>query len=196
MFKHLFDTMNEMLDETAKRYPYANTAERSKLDEQLQVLKAMSDECIEQWLLFEEKMREFYLYKHQYLSVSKANSTAERTENQLTEEQSKEFNKGQGYYKLSMYDEAISSFSHLVKQNPQFMLGRAYLAMGHMRKGNHYEAARHFQFLIKITNNTKLKAISYNIMGCIQYEQRNLDKAVEYFTKAFQYDPSVMQVDD
>lgn len=196
MFKHLFDTMNEMLNETAKQYPYANTAERNKLDEQLQVLKAMSDECIEQWLLFEEKMRGFYLYKHQYLSISKGDSSSELLENQLSEDQSKEFNKGQGYYKLSMFDEAIGSFSHVVKRNPHFMLGRAYLAMGHMRKGDYYEAARHFQFLIQLTNNAKLKAISYNIMGCIQYEQRNLEKAVEYFTKAFHYDPTVMQVDD
>lgn len=203
MFKHLFETMNEVLDEVSKEYPHANKAQRNKLDEQLQVLKSMSDEFIENWLAFEEKLRMFYMTKSQANhTVKQSKSQAQKQASMQTsdydgmEVQSMEFSRGQGYYKLCMFDEAILQFEALIKSNPDFMLARAYLAMGHMRKGDYSEAARHFQFIIPLTDNAKIKAISYNIMGCIQYEKRNMDKAVEYFTKAYHFDPTVMNLEE
>ncbi|WP_235857358.1 tetratricopeptide repeat protein [Paenibacillus albiflavus] len=204
MFKHLFETMNEVLDEVSKEYPHASKAQRTKLDEQLQVLKTMSDEFIENWLAFEEKLRIFYMTNPQTdpAQVHVTKSKPPKGTTVLTNSyegynvQSMDFDRGQGYYKLSMFDEAIHQFETVVKGNPDCMLARAYLAMGHMRKGDHQEAARHFQFLIPLTDNAKIKAISYNVMGCIQYEKRNMDKAVEYFTKAYHCDPSVMNLDE
>ena len=60
MFKHLFSTMNEVLEEIQKEYPNSDVEKKAELDEQLQVLKTMSDEFIEAWLLFEEKLGKFY----------------------------------------------------------------------------------------------------------------------------------------
>jgi tetratricopeptide (TPR) repeat protein len=203
MFKHLFETMNEVLDEVSKQYPHANKAQRNKLDEQLQVLKTMSDEFIENWLAFEEKLRMFYMTKSQaYHNANQTKSHAPKAISDPTfdydglEVQSIEFDRGQGYYKLCMFDEAIHHFETVIKANPDSMLARTYLAMGHLRKGDYLEAARQFQFIIPLTDNAKIKAISYNIMGCIQYEKRNMEKAVEYFTKAYHFDPTVMNLEE
>jgi len=60
MFAHLFATMNDKLDEIMRLYPRTTGERREHLDKQLDVLKAMSDSIVEHWLLFEEKMADFY----------------------------------------------------------------------------------------------------------------------------------------
>jgi tetratricopeptide (TPR) repeat protein len=189
MFKHLFVTMNEILDEIIKEYPSMSGKEKDELEEQLQVLKTMSDECIDSWLLFEEKMGKFYGNS----PVSTKHLHKELLDLDVPGKMSSEFVRGQGYYKLFMYDQAIKEFEILVEFQPEFLLARIYLAMGYLRKGDYGEAYRHFQFLLPLTEDTKMKAISYNAMGCIQVQNHNLEKAFEYFQKAFNTDPSCME---
>jgi hypothetical protein len=38
-----------------------------------------------------------------------------------------------------------------------------------------------------------MKAISYNAMGCIQAENQNMDKALEYFRLAHSADPTSVE---
>ncbi|BBH20953.1 hypothetical protein Back11_22980 [Paenibacillus baekrokdamisoli] len=59
MFKHVFASMNEKLNEIMIHYPNANADQKKLHDEQLAVLKQFSDTFIEQWLQFEEKMADF-----------------------------------------------------------------------------------------------------------------------------------------
>ncbi|GGG58509.1 hypothetical protein [Paenibacillus radicis (ex Gao et al. 2016)] len=56
MFQHLFDTMNEMLDQLICNYPNAVGAQKLQYEEQIQMLKQMSDSLVEQWIDFEEKL--------------------------------------------------------------------------------------------------------------------------------------------
>lgn len=188
MFKHLFTTMNEVLDEIAKRYSTATGAEKASLEEQLQVLKAMSDEFIESWLLFEEKMGTV---------ISPDKDPSKWLHNNLLDlepgKQSEQFARGQGYYKLLMYDQAILEFEQLVRREPDFLLARIYLAMAYLRNGNAADAYRHFQFLLPLTENSKMKAISYNAMGCIQLQNQNMEKACEYFKKAYASSPECIE---
>jgi tetratricopeptide (TPR) repeat protein len=188
MFKHVFATMNEVLDLILKDYQTANGGQKVKLDEELQALKAMSDECVEQWLCFEEKLGQIYDSK-----VPEIMPAMKKEFDQNAGKKTLEFNRGQGYYFLSMFDEAILEFQALIQQQPDFMLARVYLAMGYMRKGDFTEANRHFQFLLPLTESSKMKAITYQAMGCIQYQRDNLDKAYEYFRKAYHEDPTCIE---
>lgn len=189
MFKHLFSTMNEVLEEIQREYPHSAGKKKEDLDEQLQVLKSMSDEFIESWLLFEEKLGKFY----GGVPVSTKTLHKELMELDVSGKQTDEFLKGQGYYKLYMYDQAIKEFESLIQKQPDFLLARIYLAMGYLRKGEYGEAYRHFQILLPLTDNSKMKAISYNAMGCIQVQNQNMEKAAEYFKKAYHSDPSCME---
>jgi len=189
MFKHLFSTMNEVLEEIQREYPSSAGDKKAELDEQLQVLKAMSDEFIEAWLQFEEKLGKFY----GAVPIGTQTLHNELMELDVAGKQTAEFVRGQGYYKLYMYDQAIQEFEALIERQPDFLLARIYLAMGYLRKGEFGEAYRHFQFLLPLTNNTKMKAISYNAMGCIQVQNQNMEKAFEYFQKAYHTDPSCME---
>ncbi|MCS7462509.1 hypothetical protein N0M98_20515 [Paenibacillus doosanensis] len=189
MFKHLFASMNEMLDEIASKYDKATGARKKELQEKLRTLKAMSDTFIEEWLLFEEKLAAFHQQQHHHPLYA-----ANMMDPELEGKRSDEFVRGQGYYKLWMYDEAIREFSAIVSKQPDFTLARVYLAMSYLRRGDIAESYSHFHFLAQLTNNLQMRAISYNAMGCIQAAHHdNMDKAAEYFNLAFQTDPSSVQ---
>ncbi|MEK8127359.1 hypothetical protein WMW72_05465 [Paenibacillus filicis] len=189
MFKHLFASMNDMLDEVLSEYPSSTGMQRKRLMEKLQSLKAMSDECIEDWLLFEEKLG----HTLQGTGIAQLPKEAELPHPELTDKRSDQFVKAQGYYKLHMYGEAAEQFSELLHAQPDFTLARLYLAMTYLHQGQREDSYAHFQFLSQLTEHMQLKAISLNIMGCIQVQQNNMDKACELFAMAYRTDPSSVE---
>jgi tetratricopeptide (TPR) repeat protein len=224
MFKQLFASMNGALDDILSRLPSSSGKERKDLEERLSVLKAMSDTCIEEWLLFEEKMgllsegksdpgngASMSLPAGKPGLVPGAALTAAAPAEFLTEpEPSKpkaalvthglkkphslaSFSKGQGFYKLSMYKQAVDELERVVETQPDDLLARMYLAMAYFHSEEYAEAYRHFQIVVPLTDDLKMKAISYNAMGCIQAERQNLDKALELFRLAHSADPASIE---
>ena len=189
MFNHLFASMNEMLNEVASELPSATGTKRKELQEKLRALKAMSDACIEEWLLFEEKWAKVT----QQTGDSLLNLTADPFDPEFSGKRDDRFIRGQGYYKLHMFNEAIDAFAPLVETQPDFSLARIYLAMSYLRKGEAEESYSHFHFLSQLTDNLQLRAISFNAMGCIQAQQRNMEKAFEFFDMAYRTDPVSVQ---
>jgi hypothetical protein len=59
MFQQMFEAMNEMLDHLIEAYPTATGEQKVQYDEQMAMLKKMSDSLIEQWIGFEEKFSYF-----------------------------------------------------------------------------------------------------------------------------------------
>ncbi|KPV55354.1 tetratricopeptide repeat protein [Paenibacillus sp. A3] len=189
MFKHLFASMNEMLDEVISQYPSSQGAARRELQEKLRALKAMSDACIEEWLQFEEKWSKLI----SIAGISLNGIGADPLDPEFSGKRTDLFIRGQGYYKLHMFDRAIAEFDELIRLQPDFNLARIYLAMSYLRKGEAGESYLHFQFLSRLTENMQLKAISFNAMGCIQAQLHNMDKACELFNMAYRTDPSSVQ---
>ncbi|MFD7524014.1 tetratricopeptide repeat protein [Paenibacillus chitinolyticus] len=206
MFKHLFATMNEVLDEILLQLPNAKGALKAELEEELGALKAISDDCIEHWLLFEEKLGKTLSVGNASVTSSLASASdsnqlqnvpqpAEEAQPHSAEgKDAVEFIRGQGFYMLLMYEQATREFEALLTREPDFLLARAYLAMGYLRQGDNEEAARHFTLLLALTENKQMKAISYNAMGCIQFQNRNLEQALEYFKKAYHADPDCLEL--
>lgn len=191
MINQLFETMNDVLDEIEKEFATADQAHKHELSQKLNALKSMSDHLIEEWLKFEEKLGKFtQTFTHQTPGFAHPEMPTGSGEPGY---QSEAFSQGQGYFQLLMFDNAIRAFEQVVNQYPDFMLGRLYLAMGHMRKGNETEAYRHFKFITSLTDHAPMKAISYNAMGCIQAKNDNLEQAQEFFKLAYMTDPSCVQ---
>ncbi|MBP1155301.1 MULTISPECIES: tetratricopeptide repeat protein [unclassified Paenibacillus] len=187
MFKHLFASMNEMLDDVISEYPSSTGTKRKQLQDKLRALRVMSDACIEEWLLFEEKLGEL----SRVTGVSLGGS--DPLDPEFSGKRTDWFVRGQGYYKLHLFDEAIHEFEKLLKLQPDFNLARIYLAMSYLRKGETNESYTHFHFLTQLTENLQMKAISYNAMGCIQVEKHNMEKACEFFDMAYRTDPASIQ---
>ncbi|WP_127588210.1 tetratricopeptide repeat protein [Paenibacillus koleovorans] len=193
MIKQLFETMNDVLEEIAMKYSTAGPAHKQELNQKWNALKSMSDHLVEEWLKFEEKMGkigEGMQHKPQPPQLAHPELAAVGAEPGY---QSEIFNRGQGYFELLMFDQAIAEFEQVVKQYPDFLLGRLYLAMGLMRNGSDAEAYRHLKLIISLSDTGSMRAIAYNAMGCIQAKNDNLEQSQEYFRLAHQNDPSCSQ---
>jgi tetratricopeptide (TPR) repeat protein len=196
MFKHIFSTMHELLEEIVIQYSSATGRKKADLAEQLQMLKSMSDSIVEDWLNFEEKLEQV---KHLFAEDPAIAGIPEvpQSESFFSDDQvcqSKQngsFSKGHGYYLLMMYPEAIRELEQVVRALPDHLLARFFLAMSLLHIGEHEEAYRHFQFIIPLSDDKRMKAIAYNAMGFIQFQHRNVHKAVEMFQLAHQTDPTL-----
>lgn len=192
MLKQLFATMNDTLDEVMRQYPTASDKGKQDLHKKLEVLKSMSDQVIEEWLKFEEKLSGAL----QTVSGNGGSGLADTTPGGKPPESNAAldtFRKGQGYFQLLMFDKAIREFEKALELQPDYLPARLYLAMGHMRLGNDAEAYRHFRFIISLSEHAQMKAISYNAMGCIQAKNANMEQAQQLFKLAYSADPTCVE---
>lgn len=184
MFQHVFAEMNDMLDEITRHYPVAQGVHKQDLGHKWNLLKHMSDGIIEEWLCFEEKM-----------GILRQNWGSPEESQELEPPdlvmKNDAFVKGQGYYKLLMYPQAMGQFEHVLEQFPNSFLTHAYLGMCHLHMGQHEAADSQFQQVLKGAANKRLRGIIYNALGCIEANRGVRVKAKEYFTMAHHSDPSL-----
>jgi tetratricopeptide (TPR) repeat protein len=179
MIQQWFATMNDMLDDLILRYPHASGEEKNRLQQQWDVLKTLSDDIIELWLQFEDKMS---LYRD--LQQQQIQHTPEPQKLLVP------FVKGQGYFKLHMFEQASQQLEEAIALNPDFTSARLFLAMSRMHMKEWTEAQRHFQLIAAIADENRVQAIAYNALGCIQAIYAHLEQAQHYFKKALEADPT------
>ncbi|WP_281887008.1 M48 family metallopeptidase [Paenibacillus sp. YYML68] len=191
MFKHLFASMNAMLDEVQSEYPSSTGGRRKQLKHKLEELKSMSDFCIEEWLQFEEKLAQ--TLKETGIGALGEGNATDPLDPEFAARRSDAFIRGQGYYKLHMFHEALAEFTELLSKQPEFTLARIYMAMSYFHLGRTADSYSHFHFLYQLTENVQLKAISLNAMGCIQIQHNNMERAGELFELAYRTDPTSIE---
>ncbi|WP_054957609.1 tetratricopeptide repeat protein [Paenibacillus dakarensis] len=183
MFQHVFDEMNNMLDDIVKHYPSAHGPKKQLLIHNWNMLKSMSEGIIDEWLHFEEKMA---LFRESTAAVP-VFSLTESPELQLGS-----FIRGQGYYKLLMFRPAITQFAEAAVVYPESLLIRLYKAMAHLHLGELEEASGYLLSILPLAENKRfLQAIIYNALGCIHVINGRNDNACNYFTLAIQSDPTL-----
>lgn len=181
MFEHLFAEMNRMLDEIAQLYPLAQGQSKETLKENWNTLKQMSDGIIEEWLGFEEKMGK----------VRKACGDFEpEPDVQSLELESGAFVRGQGYFKLQMYQEAARHFQEASEQYPQSPLPLLFLAVCFIHLNQSLRAAACFNRILSYSDSNKLKSICCNALGCIAAMEEQVERARDLFLSAYRLDPS------
>lgn len=190
MFQHVFAEMNDMLDEIIKSYPSAEGLNKQELQQKWNLLKRMSDGMLDEWLMFEEKMsqiRERELDKPASLEPEQEAVTA------LPELHLECFSRGQGYFKLQMYPQAIDQFLRVVNDYPDSALARFYLAIAHLSLEQIYESETHLQQIMLLKGSARLKGLVCNALGCIQAKLSNPEAACSLFAQALQYDPTLTE---
>lgn len=186
MFQHLFAEMNEMLQEIVLQYPTAEGVRREDLLGKYHMLRRLSDDVMDEWLAFAEKMSNFSQTAD--LSAEQEELAPQREAPELAMES---FVRGQGYYKLLMYPKCIEQFTVVITRYPDSLSGRLYLAMSHLHMGQGEAAWGHLEHMLALIRNRKLMAMIYNAMGCIRAAQERFLEARELFGLSLQYDPSL-----
>lgn len=179
MLQHVFTTMNELLDQIIQQYPRTKGQQKQELEHQIALLCSMSDYIMEEWLRFEER-----------LSLIKLKNNTIKTAKPVALHNGDPYQRGQGYYLLMMYEDAVKYLEQAAQLQPESIEVRACLAMSHLHLEHFQKAGHHFQFIISLTCNNSMKAIACNAMGCIHAKQQQFAEAQAYFQKAHQLDPT------
>ncbi|EHB64446.1 MULTISPECIES: hypothetical protein [Paenibacillus] len=182
MFQHVFAEMNNMLDEIVKHYPTANGPKKQALVQNWNMLKSMSDGIIEEWLRFEERMAVFR---------ENAVSPPVFPPTEAPELQHDAFIRGQGYYKLLMFEPAIAQFKLAAAVYPDSLLIKLYIALSQLHLGETSQASDVLMSILPMAEDRKLRAMVYNALGCIQALNGCQAKAEECFTLAIHSDPTL-----
>ncbi|WP_342551671.1 tetratricopeptide repeat protein [Paenibacillus sp. FSL R7-0652] len=190
MFQHVFAEMNDMLDEIIKGYPSAEGLDKQELQHKWNLLKRMSDGMLDEWLMFEEKMSQL---REQELEKPASLEPEQQAVTSLPELHLECFSRGQGYFKLQMYPQAIDQFSQVVDDYPDSALARFYLALAYLSLEQMSESEAHLEQIMLLNGSARLKGLVCNVLGCIQAKRYNLDAAWSLFAQALQYDPTLTE---
>lgn len=185
MITHLFATMHEKLDDLMERCPEGILSEEDEA--QLGTLIALSDQVMDHWVHFEEKLS---LYRQRAEATEVVEAAAEDEPEEDSGDGPGWLTRGQGYFKLLMFRQAADALERAVDTMPECNLSRMFLGMTYMHLQQWLDAQRLFQMVSALTDHPKWKALSLNALGCIQAVRMNLDEAEAYFTRACEADPT------
>jgi tetratricopeptide (TPR) repeat protein len=192
VFKHLFQSMNEKLDGIIEALPSSHGSQKQMLLGELQELRDISDDVIEEWLLFEEKMAKAgHRPKAKEPVVASAAPTFDLSDMLPgAPNETMQYQRGEGYFKLFMFQEAAKEFDTVVTAYPEYLPARLYLALCFLQNENIPEAYSHLQILISLAEDGRMKAVAYNALGCVQAVKGNVEKACECFRTSQALDPN------
>ncbi|UQZ32371.1 hypothetical protein C2I18_01670 [Paenibacillus sp. PK3_47] len=186
MFQHLFAEMNRMLQEIAAEYPGADGARRDDLLCQYNMLHRLSDNVMDEWLAFAEKLSHFR---------EQADVTLQPEEDPVKEEAPElamdSFVRGQGYYRLLMYRKCIDQFNEVIARYPDSLAARLYLAISCLQENEGDTAWGHLEHMLTLIRENKLKAMIYNALGCIRASQERYVEARKLFGLSLMHDPAL-----
>ncbi|WP_027417524.1 tetratricopeptide repeat protein [Aneurinibacillus terranovensis] len=218
MLSHFFAALNERLLQIQTKLAGNKQKEKQKYYNEIMELRALSDCFVEEWLAFEEKLIDLQRMMEREWESSAGSSKgsshghgaglsainqaevspsvidadggfASESEAAIPLPVAMNFRKGQGYFALSMYDEAVKSFSAVIEHEPDLTIARLYLAFGFLMS-NHLEVAyKQFQLLVKTSNHPLIKAASLNALGCISVLESRTDLGLKWFDRALEQYP-------
>jgi tetratricopeptide (TPR) repeat protein len=194
LLSHYFSALTDRLQTIGQRMEGASESEKLKLYNEVLQLRQISDTVIEEWLDFEEQLVEVQRMFEQEENISSTNALSSNDKNKSVGEEeiylpyalAMKFRQGQGYFMLSMYQEAVESFSRVIEEAPDVELARLYLAFGFLMSRRWDVAYRQFRLLVETTDNPLIRAASYNAIGCIAVLEGNAEQGLHGFTSALE----------
>ncbi|PTM58761.1 tetratricopeptide repeat protein [Desmospora activa] len=186
MRKEWLQHYRERMDLIQAEYPTASPSEQSQMREEVQSIRRWMGELLEGWIALEEGIA-VLLQTHPELDGEATEELGE--EFWLDERVVRSFRQGQGYYQLKMFQEARPFFGHVVDSEPEFLLGRIYLALSQFQSGQWEEAQRHFELVLKTAEQVPFQTFAHHMLGCVQVKCGREQQAIRHFEQALELDP-------
>lgn len=183
MFHQWIETVKGALKDIERQYPASPPSERNRLRERFLQIKKVCDGLLETWAEIEDQLIRL---AREFPDLTEEGEELEG-EFELDEMVVRRFRQGQGFYQLNMFVEAEQAFREVVEEEPEFLLGRTYLALSHFQEGKMDEAYRHFQLIASTTNHDVFIAFAHHMMGCIRLREGDERGAIRQFRRALSY---------
>lgn len=179
------EVVQQALGEIENKYPTCSEQERPKMRQRLQSIRETCHQLLESWAEIEERIA---LLLDQFPDLE-ADEQEVTEEFWLKESSVRSFRQGQGYYGLNMFGKANDIFSQVVKAEPDFILGRIYLALSQFQDGNYQDALQQFKMVLATASHDIFRSFAHHMIGCIYVKQGNDPQAIKEFSKAVAITP-------
>jgi tetratricopeptide (TPR) repeat protein len=197
--KQLFDEMNQKLENLNKSLTMDNmkNMDQESTNQEVEQLKAQSEEIVEEWLKFEEKLG-YYLRQKMNKKEQKTKATFnvqdyealykklvnfEGGEEEDTKVYSLEWQKGKALYDLLMFDHAIPFLEKAALADPDNEPAKLYLGQSFLATQQWEKARYHLQFLMETSQHPDILPLSLHALACVEGLNKNYDKAIYFFEK-------------
>lgn len=167
------------LGEIKTQYPNSPVSERSKWRNRLLQIKKSCDHMLETWAVIEEHIA-CLLEEHPDLASDDKEIDEEFW---LNESIVRQFRQGQGYYGLTMFEEAKQLFQQVVEEEPDFLLGRVYLGLSQFQENRLDESRHHFRIVSHTASHDVFVGFAHHMLGCIAVKQGEDRLAIKQFGK-------------
>jgi tetratricopeptide (TPR) repeat protein len=203
-----FSVLTAKLQEIARAWPNAGDEKRLLLANELLELRKMSDQVVDQWLLFEESLSHVInTLKEEKMNGGKqpqptvhslcqgedpaaGNADHQAGGQVVLHPHLHTYRKGEGFYHLRLYQDARKCFADLLQQSPDWEIGRLYYAYSLLFCEERGEAMKEFRLLSRSASSPKVTAISYNAIGCLLAEEAQWLEAGQAFKAALHEFPA------
>lgn len=198
-----FNWMKSALTQIETIYPHSPAEVKRELADRFHHLQDASDEWLDEWLLLQEQFQSI-VSRHPELAMSRAPDglfSVDSAEGLPSEEPPKnaaefwmdehalhQFREGQGYYELFMFPRAMEQFAHVVNAEPDFLLGRLYLALTHYHNGQLEKAEKQFKTVLRNAPNDEFRRFSHHMLGCLSVKRQQDVDALRHFSRALTID--------
>jgi tetratricopeptide (TPR) repeat protein len=198
LLSHYFAALTDRLGKIRSRIAVAEDKEKAELYNVVLQLRQISDLVVEEWLGFEEQLVEVQRMFEQEedsedaaFSLSEIEQTEEVQEIYLPYALANKFRQGQGYFMLSMYQEAVESFSRVIEEAPDIAVARLYLAFGFLMSRRLDVAYPQFRLLVETCEHPFIYAASCNALGCITVFEGDLEQGLVWFERSLESCPDL-----
>jgi tetratricopeptide (TPR) repeat protein len=177
--------MEEQMNELKKYYPKATADDKPKWQKRFSELRQASHDLLGVWAKVEDQMASITT---DYPDLIGEETDEMEEEFWLQESVVRQFRQGQGYYGLTMFQEAKEQFVEVVEGEPEFLLGRIYLGLSQFQRNELDDAITHFQLVTATTTQPPFLVFGHHMMGCIRVKQGNDHLAIKSFQEAVVHD--------
>jgi tetratricopeptide (TPR) repeat protein len=184
MIQYLFEVLNQSIERLEQLLPAAKPQEREEAMQIFQSLHEVSEEILERWMQFIERLEQteqcFINMLHQ--------SDSPVTEYAGADHLPKSPDSLVGYFDLQLYQPGLQLLQTLVSDKPQ--MGRMRLVLAYYLYHRHHveEALLEAKQAVDLTDDKRIKAYAYNLIGNIWMEKENHETALSSFKKAIRSD--------
>lgn len=212
MAHNWFEWMEDVLTQIESILPHCPDEVKQELVYRFRHLQDVNDEWLDEWLLLQERFRNMIeqypelaqnetpawpvdekpLSQNSATVAKQDSSVASETDDQMEfwidERVLHQFREGQGYYQLLMFPQAMSQFMQVIETEPDFLLGRLYLALTCFHREQWEEAEKQFELILQTAPHDEFRRFSHHMLGCLHVKQNQDVKAVRQFSRALALD--------
>ncbi|MGD8189244.1 tetratricopeptide repeat protein [Brevibacillus ginsengisoli] len=205
-FEEYFSSLLNQIDRIERDWETADGNRRMMLAGELREHRQISDQIVDQWIQYEEKLshlikkvkqstikafeEEQIMQSHSQLFTQAPTTPSKWTKQEEAEETYQHlFRKGEGFYHLRLFEDAKSHFADLIQHYPDWEHGRLYYAYSLLFSGDTEAGIKEFRLLSRSASSPKVATISYNAIGSILAQTQQYLEASQAFQEALEIAP-------